>query len=177
MHCLPGRVRLRNVVEIADPAVLRSAEAALLAIPGVSQVEPNGRTGSILVHFEPDPEMPARLVEALRALALDSVSGPVEVAGSEISRAAKRVLLFGLKAGATAALGEVAVLMPLGIAAVRIACRAGTSGPKERQAIVTEAAKEAAVDLVRGQLKRAVREVVEEEVGDSVIADVVGLLV
>lgn len=78
VHALPGRVRLKVARLRGDPALAREAQTRLAGVPGITAIEANPTTGSLLVCFEPERlkslESLAALAEALGRLApeLDS---------------------------------------------------------------------------------------------------------
>lgn len=56
VHALPGRTRLRIDEKRGDEAYFTTVESALRDYPGISSVETNSRTASVLVHHtENDP--------------------------------------------------------------------------------------------------------------------------
>lgn len=65
IHHVPGRLRVRV------PAIKRSGETserlkrALQAVPGISGVEPNLMTGSIVVHYDPQSTSAASILAIL----------------------------------------------------------------------------------------------------------------
>jgi copper chaperone CopZ len=80
LHAIPGRVRFRDLPEIKrNPACAETARAALAEIPGVSKVEANPTTGSILVEFDSAEVKAATLIGALRKLHFASVEGRLSI--------------------------------------------------------------------------------------------------
>ena len=62
---VPGRARLR-FKELKDPAAAESAKTRISQAPGVTKVETNPATGSILVEYDPEALPPEKLLEAGR---------------------------------------------------------------------------------------------------------------
>jgi hypothetical protein len=66
VHAIPGRVRLKVAQVRKNPALAGEVQTRLAAAPGISRVEVNPLTGSVLMLYEaPDAASP----DALRALA------------------------------------------------------------------------------------------------------------
>jgi len=53
-HHIPGRLRLKVPGAKGNPAFLDQVRAALTSVEGVSEIEVNPVTGSVLVHYDPD---------------------------------------------------------------------------------------------------------------------------
>jgi len=52
VHAIPGRVRLKVDEVRANPTLAEAIEDRLVSVPGISWVEANPRTGSVLVVYE-----------------------------------------------------------------------------------------------------------------------------
>jgi copper chaperone CopZ len=65
VHILPGRVRLRFRSLKDRPAVAAALESHLGAVEGISRVEVNPLTGSLLVHYDPRRLRSPELLHAL----------------------------------------------------------------------------------------------------------------
>jgi TM2 domain-containing membrane protein YozV len=73
VHALPGRVRLKVARLKRDPDLAREAQTRLAGVPGITAIEANPTTGSLLVCYEAERlkslESLAALSEALGPLA------------------------------------------------------------------------------------------------------------
>jgi hypothetical protein len=65
LHHVPGRLRVRTPLLKRNPERARQAEALLQSMYGVSAVEANTVTGSIVVHYERDAVKPQTLLDTL----------------------------------------------------------------------------------------------------------------
>ena len=88
VHHHPGRLRVRADAfrrrEGADPDAVGRARAALDALPGIAQVSHNGRTGSLLVEYEPGLVQPEVILRRITAAAnLDMPSDDPSPRGRE----------------------------------------------------------------------------------------------
>jgi hypothetical protein len=80
VHFSPGRVRLRVARPHRTPDTFGQIEGFLATVPGVTGVEGNIGTGSVLIHYDPRVLDPSSLLEAGRALGL--VAGEVGAGAS-----------------------------------------------------------------------------------------------
>jgi hypothetical protein len=62
----PGRIRLR-FDELKNPAVAGDAVARIKAIPGITGVEENSRTGSLLIKYDAKALSTEKLIEMGKA--------------------------------------------------------------------------------------------------------------
>jgi len=70
VHLLPGRMRLRFKALKGRPSIAAELRQHLGAVPGISHVDVNPLTGSLLLHYDP---------HAITTPAfLDALSGPLE---------------------------------------------------------------------------------------------------
>jgi hypothetical protein len=68
-HHIPGRLRLRIPAAKGEPDTLRAISSAIARAPGITQVEYNPITGSILIQYSPHYYRSLRALEA-------NLSGP-----------------------------------------------------------------------------------------------------
>ena len=77
VHAVPGRVRVKlNRDELTDE-FSRELRSALLALSGVEDVRANRRTGSVVIHYDPDELDVGGLIDLARTanlLALDALA-------------------------------------------------------------------------------------------------------
>lgn len=83
VHAIPGRIRLK-IRQIQDhPQLAWEVEEQLSRIPGVSDVEANPVTGSVLVLFEDRQPTPADSLRFLSSSWPTEALGPLEMSTSE----------------------------------------------------------------------------------------------
>lgn len=66
MHHVPGRLRVRIGALKGNPVAVRDLRRALQALAGVTEVEINPLTGSVLAHYDRRPETASAILGALR---------------------------------------------------------------------------------------------------------------
>ncbi len=80
-HHLPRRTRYRLARQHRNAKVLTRVRDSIINVPGVTKVELNERTGSVLVHHEETPDILNSLDNTLNSIALDLFE---EIAGDEL---------------------------------------------------------------------------------------------
>src|SRR5687767_12627413 len=65
-HAIPGRIRARIPREQLSEQVAIQLRQALLALPGVLEVEPNVQTGSLVIHYDMDQLDTTGVIELVR---------------------------------------------------------------------------------------------------------------
>jgi hypothetical protein len=84
VHHVPGRSRLRSAAPEVNPNVLQRVRFFFREIRGVILVEPNPRTGSLLIEYDPTIVAPAKLTGMLASqdiIGLDLVNDADPVHG------------------------------------------------------------------------------------------------
>jgi len=66
IHHLPGRLRVRSSLVRRNDQAARAAEAWLRLLPGVSSVEANTLTGSLMVRYDPAQTKGCAIVSELK---------------------------------------------------------------------------------------------------------------
>jgi hypothetical protein len=136
-HHLPGRMRLKVPNAKGDADLLEEIRQSLVGVPGIHEVEINGATGSVTVHYCADthPELHYSIDEHQQLFAvahqppatkLDEMTHLIEQEAeflAEHSHAARVIVNFcaHLDAKVKEATGnsvDLKVLVPLGLAAV-----------------------------------------------------------
>ncbi len=69
VHHHPGRLRVRSAVLRDEAELSARVTSALDGIPGITKVAHNGRTGSVLVEYEPGLAEPTVIAERIAAAA------------------------------------------------------------------------------------------------------------
>lgn len=127
-HHLPHRTRLRVSKHKRKSRSLKQVQDKLAKVPGVSGVEVNERTGSILVHHEEDNNVLELLGTALEEVAGDLFETSLEVEEAEvpglsiIAHAVKKQmgLLDTSVATATGNMIDLKTVVPLGLLAAAL---------------------------------------------------------
>ncbi|HEY9683109.1 MAG TPA: hypothetical protein V6C86_16140 [Oculatellaceae cyanobacterium] len=83
-HHLPHRTRLKLPKEHRDPATLKRVHERLKKTAGVSDVEINERTGSVLIHHEEDPVILDNVSTALEDVCEELFEAVLAAEGIEI---------------------------------------------------------------------------------------------
>lgn len=135
-HHVPGRMRVKVPNAKGDAALLEEIRQTLVGVPGIHDIEINGTTGSVTIHYSADthPELPASIDQHQEVFAvrrppstkLDEMSHLIEEEAeflAEHSHVARVVVDFCSKLDrqvkqATGNAVDLKVLIPLGLAAV-----------------------------------------------------------
>jgi hypothetical protein len=136
-HHVPGRMRLKLPNGKGDDVLLEEIRQSLAIVPGIHEVEINGATGSVTVHYCPDthPELHASIDQHQEIFSvahrppvtkLDEMTHAIEEEAeflAEHSHTARVIVDFcaGLDQKVKRATGnavDLKVLVPLGLAAV-----------------------------------------------------------
>jgi hypothetical protein len=120
-HHLPHRTRLKLPREHRDAATIKKLQDSIKNTPGVSAVEINQRTGSVLIHHDEDPEILTNVSHAIDDVAGELFevlleAGGVEIPGLSIFAHVIREQLSGLDnrlAVATNNVIDLKMLVPL----------------------------------------------------------------
>jgi hypothetical protein len=83
-HSLPHRTRLRLPRGHRDAATIAKVHKTISNTKGVHSVEINERTGSVLIHHDEDPEVLAKVGDALEDVAGELFEALLEAGGLEI---------------------------------------------------------------------------------------------
>ena len=85
-HSLPHRTRLRLPRGHRDAATIAKVHKTISNTKGVHSVEINERTGSVLIHHDEDPEVLAKVGDALEDVAGELFEAILEAGRSRNSR-------------------------------------------------------------------------------------------
>jgi copper chaperone CopZ len=112
VHHLPGRLRLRSTALKRDARAIEHRRRQLAEISGVTSVEANPSTGSLLLEYDPTVMPPANVVEVLAPCGI--TARPV-TEGSEPGRSEE--LITALKRSMLEVLAQRLMLAIIGAAA------------------------------------------------------------
>jgi hypothetical protein len=112
VHHLPGRLRLRSAALKHDVRAIEHRRRQLTGISGVTSVEANPSTGSILLKYDPTVVPPANVVEMLASCGI--TARPV-TEGAEPGRSEE--LVTTLQRSILEVLAERLMLAIIGVAA------------------------------------------------------------
>ena len=112
VHHLPGRLRLRSAALKRDACAIEHRRRQLTGISGVTSVEANPSTGSILLKYDPTVVPPANVLEGLASCSITArpITGASETGWSE-------ELITALKRSILEVLAQRLMLAIIGVAA------------------------------------------------------------
>jgi hypothetical protein len=112
VHHLPGRLRLRSAALKRDACAIEHQRLQLAQISGITAVEANPSTGSLLLMYDPAAVPPADVVEVLASCGVTArpITGASETGRSE-------ELITALKRSILEVLAQRLMLAIIGVAA------------------------------------------------------------